>query len=127
MEILNVMISGSRSIKALPEEAIMRINTIIGLGADIVIGDAPGVDKLVQNYLLQKEYRQVTVYHAFDKPRYNAGFNSRGGFASYTDRDKAMCAEADHGLAIWDGNSRGTKQNIARVPSTRVVRVRLAA
>lgn len=121
------MISGSRSIKVLPGEAMSRIDTICELGADIMVGDAPGVDKLVQNYLLSKGYMQVVVYHAYDEPRYNAGFNSKGGFSSYTDRDKAMCAAADHGLAIWDGNSRGTKQNIARVQSTRVVKVPLKA
>lgn len=122
---MKVVISGSRSIiKSLPNEAIERINTIISLGAEILIGDAAGVDKLVQEYLKSLGYTKVLVCYRGNAPRNNLGFKSfRVGYTcTYIDRDKYMCGESDYGLAIWDGQSSGTKANINRVP-TRVVLV----
>lgn len=118
---MRVVISGSRSIKSLPAEAKERINTIIGLGAEILVGDAPGVDAQVQRYLKDKGYSSVTVYHAYTKPRNNAGFKAVAVTGNYSARDKFMCSQADYGLAIWDGVSRGTLANTQRV-KTRIIR-----
>jgi hypothetical protein len=117
---LKVVISGSRSIGILPKEAIEKVNAIMKLGAEILIGDAPGVDREVQKYLKSKDYDRVTVFHAYETARNNEGFSTQGNYASYADRDKDMCLLADNGLAIWDGQSKGTKANIDRLP-TRVV------
>jgi len=118
---MKIVISGSMSIQKLPEEAIRRIDAITQLNAKILVGDAPGVDTEVQKYLKSKNYENVTVYHAYEPPRNHQGFTIVGGFGSSTDRDKAMCAEADYGLAIWDGKSQETKANIDRVPSRVVI------
>lgn len=120
---MKVVISGSRSIKSLPPEAIKRINTIINLGADILVGDAPGVDALVQSYLEIRGYPNVTVYFAYGRPRNyrDSSWNAVRCSGNYSDRDKVMCGAADYGLAIWDGCSRGTLANTKRVP-TRIVR-----
>ncbi|HLO85476.1 MAG TPA: hypothetical protein VK203_10800 [Nostocaceae cyanobacterium] len=119
-----VMISGSISIRVLPKEAIASLNKIINLGFHIIIGDAPGVDSLVQNYLKSKNCQNVTVYYAkfswSGKCRNNAGFTSVGIDGNYSDRDKIMCNLADYFLAIWDGKSRGTKANIDRLKARKV-------
>lgn len=120
-----VLISGSRSIKQLPTEAIASINRIIELEFQVIVGDAPGVDSLVLKYLKSKNYEQVKVYYAlFDgkgKPRNTAGYPCVGVSGNYRDRDKLMCSLADYGLAIWDGKSSGTAENISRVQKTRVI------
>jgi hypothetical protein len=118
---MKVVISGSRSIKVLPTEAKSRLTKIMSFDAEILVGDAPGVDLLVQEFLVQQQYQKVCVYHAYAKARNNVGgFKTQGGYNSYVERDKAMCQAADYGLAIWDGESRGTRANIDRV-RTRVV------
>ena len=125
-----VLISGSRHVAtrtALPQEITVSLDRIMALGFDIVIGDAPGIDSQVQWYLKHKSYQKVTVYYAVfgkhTKPRNNYGFPSIPINGSYSQRDKAMCAIADYGLAIWNGHSKGTLANIQRVPKTRVFRV----
>lgn len=117
---MRVVISGSRSIRLLPEEAKTRLRKIMNIGAEIFIGDAPGIDLLIQVFLSQENYQKVVVYYAYDKARNNMGFKTQCGFDSYVARDRAMCSGADFGLAIWDGRSKGTKANIDRL-KTRVV------
>ena len=119
---MKVVISGSRSIKVLPKQAIESIDKIIEQGFEILIGDAPGIDSLVQQYLKSKNYQNVVVYHPFNC-RNNAGFKSEKVGKSYADRDSIMCSQADFGLAIWDGISKGTAANIKRVPKTKVIYV----
>lgn len=119
---MKIVISGSRSIKVLPKEAIQSLDKIIEQGFEILLGDASGIDTLVQQYLKSKNYQNVVVYHAYQKPRNNVGFKSEKVDGNYTDRDKYMCGLADFGLAIWDGVSRGTAANIKRV-KTKVIYV----
>ena len=118
---MKVIISGSRSVTQLPDEAKQRIDAIISLDATVLVGDAPGVDRLVQEYLVSQGHDKVLLYHAYSKPRNNVGnFKTIGYFGSYAIRDAAMCIVADYGLCIWDGKSKGSKANIDRV-RTRVV------
>ena len=120
---MKVVISGSRSIRCLPDEAKQRIDTIVSLGAKVLVGDAPGVDCLVQEYLVSLGYDNVLVYHIHRQARNNVGnFKTVGSFDSYEIRDASMCIIADYGLCIWDGKSKGSKANIDRI-RTRVVLV----
>ena len=119
-----VVISGSRSITTLPKEAIASLDKIIALGFDILIGDAPGVDAAVQCYLKSKGYNRVKVCISGRnniRARNNAGFPCLVIPGSYSDRDCYMCSQAQYGLAIWDGSSKGTAMNISRVPKTRII------
>lgn len=119
------MISGSRSIKELSTLAITSLNKIIELEFKVIIGDAPGVDVQVQQYLKSQGYQNVTVYYAMfngnGKPRNTNGFNIVGVLGNYVNRDKQMCKIANYGLAIWDGKSQGTAANIQRVSRTKVI------
>jgi adenine-specific DNA-methyltransferase len=120
-----VLISGSRSIKVLPDEAIESIDRIIAQNFRIIMGDAPGIDAKVQKYLREQRYPHVTVYYAkfnnLGAPRNHHGFSTVSVMGNYSNRDRTMCAMADYGLAIWDGRSPGTKANIERVPRTKII------
>jgi adenine-specific DNA-methyltransferase len=120
-----VVISGSRSIGVLPQEAIASLDKIIALGFDILIGDAPGVDFAVQCYLKSRNYNKVNICISGRnniRPRNNAGFPCIIVPGSYSDRDCYMCSRAQYGLAVWDGKSKGTAHNISRVPKTKIIR-----
>lgn len=110
-----VMISGSRSIADI-SKGLESIDRIMELEFEIIVGDAAGVDSKVQEYLASKNYQRVKVYYAKwsgnGKPRNTNGFETVGVPGSYADRDKMMCSLCDYGLALWDGVSRGTKDNI---------------
>jgi hypothetical protein len=53
---MKVCISGSMSLRKLPDSAIKTIDSIIDRNCAIVTGDAKGVDAQVQKYLLKKKY-----------------------------------------------------------------------
>lgn len=118
-----VFISGSRSIKSLPFEAIESLETIMAKGFTVLVGDCFGVDTLVQDYLADRNYQNVVVCHITDHPRNNRGFKTHNVPGTrQTDKDEYMGQTANFGLAIWDGVSPGTAKNIARV-KTKVITV----
>jgi hypothetical protein len=84
----------------------------------VLIGDANGVDKAVQQYLASRRYSNVVVFCMEGGCRNNVGDwatrtiasadSSRHDFAHYSRKDREMVRETDYGLMLWDGRSRGT-------------------
>ena len=119
-----VAISGSRSIRQLPQQAIDKLDKIIELKATIYVGDAYGIDAAVQAYLQAKGYREVTVWYGRYLRNNIGGWPTVGCVGGYTERDREMHAHSDFALAIWDGVSKGTRRNIQQMgKKIRVVRV----
>lgn len=117
-----VVVSGSRGVRVLPEAARVALRKLMQLELEVLVGDAEGVDCLVQQYMRAAGYPHVTVYHIGRHPRHNCGFRTVAVAGTrYEDKDIVMCQAAAYGLAIWDGQSPGTRRNIQRVPRTRVI------
>ena len=121
---MKVFIGGSRKISRLSSEVHQRLDEILTKHLRIVIGDAPGVDKSVQQYLHQKGYRDVEVFCSGTRCRNNVGDwpirqiavkSSRRDFDFYATKDLRMSEEASFGLMIWDGESAGTLMNVVRL------------
>lgn len=119
---MTVFVSGSRGVRELPAAARAALDKIRELGFTVFVGDCYGVDSLVQAYL--EGDGRVVVFYIGERPRTNLGFDTvRIAGHRQTDKDAAMAAQADYGLAIWDGRSPGTARNIGRVRATKVVRM----
>lgn len=121
-----VFIGGSRRISHLPEAVIERINNIIDGNFTILIGDANGADKSVQQFLTDKQYRNVIVFYTGFTCRNNTGqWTTRTitpeknikGFDYYALKDAAMAKEATYGFMLWDLKSKGTLNNIINLLS----------
>lgn len=120
-----VFIAGSRRLSRLNNDVRRRIDNIVDKGFTVIVGDANGVDKAVQQYLSSRKYSNVTVFSMEGGCRNNIGDwptrtiaaadPSRRDFAYYSTKDRAMAEEADYGLMLWDGRSRGTLTNIVRL------------
>lgn len=120
-----VFIAGSRRLSRLNPGVKRRIDNIIDKGFLVIVGDANGVDKSVQQYLSSRQYTNVIVFCMEGGCRNNiadwptrtiiAPDPSRRDFAYYSTKDRAMVAEADYGLMLWDGQSRGTLTNIVHL------------
>ena len=83
-----------------------------------------GVDKAVQNYLLERKYRDVLVFCVGNNCRNNVGkwhvknvkVESRNRNSNYyVAKDLQMVEEADFGFMIWDAKSKGTLRNIVNL------------
>jgi hypothetical protein len=117
-----VFIAGSRRLSKLSKDVKRRINNILDKGLTVIIGDANGVDKTVQKYLTAKHYNNVIVFCMEGRCRNNVGRwptraisasdPERKDFAYFATKDRAMVEEADYGLMLWDGQSRGTLTSI---------------
>ena len=78
-----IFIAGSISIKKLDESVTRRIDKMMNQGYEIILGDADGIDKAVQNYLNIQGYSKVTVYHSGTAVRNNILTSSSEYFTSY--------------------------------------------
>lgn len=99
-----------------------RLDNVVDKGLTVLVGDANGVDKAVQTYFNKKRYPNVQVFCMEGGCRNNVGNwpvrsvsaanPSRRDFAYYSTKDRVMTDEADYGLMLWDGESRGTLTSI---------------
>ena len=116
-----IFIAGSRRLLRLSKDATHRIGNIIDRGFTVMVGDANGADRAVQQYLSQMGYKRVIIFCTENICRNNLGNwptrairaenPARRDFEFYRAKDRAMVEEADYGLMFWDGKSRGTLMN----------------
>ncbi len=108
---------GSSSIKALDNNTKKRLDGIMSVGINIVVGQN-NFDYLIQQHLAKAKYNRVCVYH--DRicrhnlnnwqTRHVKGVNYLTKIM-FTKEEAAMADDANYGLAIWDGQSLGTEVN----------------
>lgn len=93
-----------------------RIFKAINEDASFVVGDFDGIDLMAQKFLKSMMVNKVTVYHMYDEPKHNVGFQTKGGFTSHEERDSAMTDASDEDIA-WtkpDDTSSCTYKNLQR-------------
>jgi hypothetical protein len=106
---LIVFIAGPRAIKRLNNNIEERLYNIYLNNIKVVVGDAAGVDKAVQDYFYRLNYSNVNVYAIQGKARNNVGnwpvvdveANRRlKGFDYYAAKDVKMAEVADYGFML---------------------------
>lgn len=122
---------GTTHISELPQPIIHALNKRMYDGDILLVGDAPGTDTLVQDYLKINDYRNVLVFYTGtneDKPRYLADSKwntisvipddgcEPGSREFYQRKDKVMADIATFGLAVPRVNgSESTIRNIRQM------------
>ena len=113
--------------KELPKEVKNELNKHMNNHDKILVGDAPGIDRQVQDYLNSKNYDDVEIYGPGKQVRYSANENWKttptddpdhevGSKEWLAKKDIAMSNAADEGLAvILDEGAKATRNNIARM------------
>jgi hypothetical protein len=90
----------------------------------ILIGDADGADRAIQDYFARQKYNNIEIYCTAGECRNNVGDwrvcsvrapHTRRDFAYFSAKDAAMADAADTALMLWDENSHGTIVNVARL------------
>ena len=93
----------------------------------IVVGDAPGIDRQVQDYLKKKNYKNVEIYGPGTKVRYSANKKWKtnpidapeyevGSKEWLAKKDIMMTKVSDIGLAIiLDEGAKATRKNVRRL------------
>lgn len=123
-----VFVGGSRKVSRLTPEVRSRLDRIIEKNLPVVVGDANGADKAVQQYFQANQYHAVEVFCTGNECRNNLGRwpvrhiaaeGRKKDLDFYTAKDRAMTHEATFGLMIWDGQSMGTLMNVSRLIAQR--------
>ena len=122
-----IFISGSRKINHLPLEFEQELTRLVkSKKYEFLVGDCDGVDSLVQKLLYDLHCNDVTVYASGITPRnfYGSiewkkrllGYPMMENMSNYyAIKDSRMSVDCDMAMAIWDGRSKGTKNNIDRL------------
>lgn len=112
--------------KRLNKELRKQLDSYIKENASIIVGDAPGIDRQVQNYLNKKVYRNVEIFGPGKQVRYSANKNWKtnpidsdydiGSPEWLAVKDIKMSELATEGLAvILDEGAKATRNNISRM------------
>lgn len=115
--------------KGLPKPVKDHINNFISTtNGKIIVGDAPGIDRQVQNYLKKIGYDNVDVYGPGNKLRYQANKKWKANpipapeFEEYSSewlakKDIAMEKASTEGLAVVleNGGAGATRKNVERL------------
>lgn len=111
----------------LPRQVTDQIDEYIRDKKQIIVGEAPGVDRQVQDYLNSRNYSNVVVFGVDSGARYIANPNwrvrlissnaPRGSSEWLAAKDVAMSNEATEGLTIVldNGGAGATRNNAARL------------
>ncbi|MDM7987638.1 MAG: hypothetical protein QUS13_09915 [Smithella sp.] len=117
----NVFFGGSRNLGRLNPAIRTRLKNLIANKHTVLIGDANGVDKAVQSFFASEGYRNVVVYCMDGMCRNNVGHwaiksiesgGKKKDFSYYAMKDAQMSVAADYGFMVWDGESKGTLNNV---------------
>jgi len=109
-----LLLMGSSAFKAreLPIEVKERIDDALERGMTIIVGEAPGANRLYQDYLKAKDYRNVVVGHAV-RLRYNAGNWKTVQYGrDLKERERKMIEHCDSAVVIWMNNSGVIAENL---------------
>ena len=118
---MKVFVAGARAITHLDDNVKQRLSNMILNNIFVLLGDANGVDKAVQQFFHMAYYTDVMVYAMKGNPRNNIGNwkvkeiqpnGNSTGFDYYATKDLKMAEDADYGFMIWNGKSKGTLNNI---------------
>lgn len=118
---MKVFIGGSRKLFRIDNDIKIKIDKLIASNFTILIGDANGIDKSIQKYLYNNNYNNVLIYCVDKDCRNNIGGweirhiksdVSKRDYKYYLLKDIEMANDSDYGIMIWDGESKGTLNNI---------------
>jgi hypothetical protein len=109
-----LLLMGSSAFKdrELPIEVKKKIDQAIESGITIIVGEAPGANRLYQDYLKRKGYRDVIVGHAI-RLRYNAGnWKDLQYGKNLKERERKMIEDCDSAVIIWMNRSGVIAENL---------------
>ena len=116
---MKVFLSGSKTAVTLPPELTTLLDSYCEQGASFLIGDCFGADRLILQYLSERQYPNVTVYASGEVCRCDTAYPVKQiaacgltGFAFYRQKDIAMIEDCDCAVMLWDGKTRGTRCNM---------------
>lgn len=113
----------------LPKQVRTQLKEIMKRNKTILVGDAPGIDRQVQDFINSMGYKKVEVYGPGKEVRYTANKKWKTNpidapeFEEYSPewlraKDIAMTNEATEGLAvILDEGAKATHNNVERLQS----------
>lgn len=113
-----VYIGGSTSVGSLFPEVTEWLDFFIEENLNFIIGDCPGAELALQNYLYSREYRDVSIYRRENERRFNIGDWEEKTICTSVDASQnreLILINCDSAFLIWDGESDEIKRLIGEL------------
>jgi hypothetical protein len=111
---LRLLLMGSKAFREaeLPAEVVEKLDEGMARKMTVIVGEAPGANRLFQDYLQSKEYKKVIVGHA-KSMRYNAGDWKTVQYGQkVSERERHMIEDCDSALVVWADRSSVIAENL---------------
>ena len=120
-----VFISGSINLNTLPKIVEKSLKTIQEKNIKILVGDAKGIDSLIQDYFSNNKYFNLNICSIYQTPRNRKNNNFKtilievdmdikSERKKQEKKDEYMSLNSDYSFVVWDGKSKGSFNNIKR-------------
>ena len=109
-----LLLMGSKAFRQakLPSRITEHLDNAIDRKMKIIVGEAPGANRLFQDYLAMRKYEDVIVGHA-KSIRYNAGnWKTKQYGEKVSEREKNMIRACDSAIIIWADHSGVIAENL---------------
>jgi hypothetical protein len=109
-----LLLMGSKAfrVEKLPPIVARKLNQAIARNMKIIVGEAPGANRLFQDYLKSRNYKNVVVGHA-KSIRYNAGtWKTKQYGLNVHERETNMINECNSAIIIWADHSGVIAENL---------------
>jgi hypothetical protein len=109
-----LLLMGSKAFRKtkLPKNVAEKLDEAMTRKMTIIVGEAPGANRLFQDYLKSKEYKKVIVGHA-KSMRYNAGDWKTVQYGmNVSERERHMIEDCDSAVIIWADRSSVIAENL---------------
>ncbi len=120
-----VFISGSINLNVLPKIVEKSLKTIQEKNIKVLVGDAKGIDSLIQDYFSNNKYFNLNICSIYEIPRNRKNNNFKtilievdmdikSERKKQEKKDEYMSLNSDYSFVVWDGKSKGSFNNIQR-------------
>lgn len=114
---MKIFISGSRNFLKIKFDKYFELSQWLkNNNHEVLVGDCTGIDEIIRK-ICKNQNIKCTVYHIGTKPRNQESEKfqtKRIKGTKQENKDIAMTNDCDLAIAIWNGESKGTKANIER-------------
>lgn len=122
-----IFLGGSKTVCQLDDDVKKHLVRYMNLGYDFLIGDCTNVDCVMQKFLAENDYKNVTVYYSGERAKLNLGawqekhifVGNNKGCDLFKRKGEQMAVDCDQAFIVLHGQTHEILETIERMCNMR--------